>query len=176
MVDQDLEKRIKEKIRSIPDYPKKGIIFRDASPLFRDGELFSKCIDAFAEHFEGSVDAVAGIEARGFIIGSALAYRLGKGFILIRKEGKLPGDKVKKTYSLEYSNATIEMQKDTVAKNERILLADDLIATGGTANAASELIESLGGKVIGLAVIVELLDLHGREKMKGKEVFSLVTY
>ena len=173
---KELEKRIKEKIRSIPDYPKKGILFRDITPLLRDGPLFIACIDAIAEHFEGRVDAVAGVEARGFIIGSAVAYKLGKGFIPIRKEGKLPYDKVKKTYSLEYGEETIEIHKDALAKGERILLVDDLLATGGTAKASCELIESLGGKIAGVAFIIELTDLHGRDKLSGKEVFTLVKY
>ena len=174
--DKELEKRIKEKIRSIPDYPKKGVLFRDITPLLRDGLLFRACIDAIAEHFKGRVDAVAGVEARGFIIGSAVAYKLGKGFIPIRKEGKLPYEKVKKTYSLEYGEETIEIHKDALAKGERILLVDDLLATGGTAKASCELIESLGGKIAGIAFIIELTDLHGRDKLSGKEVFSLVKY
>jgi len=174
--DKELEEKIKEKIRSIPDYPKKGILFRDITPLLRDGPLFRACIDAIAEHFEGRVDAVAGVEARGFIIGSAVAYKLGKGFIPIRKEGKLPYDKVKKTYSLEYGEETIEIHKDALAKGERILLVDDLLATGGTAKASCELIESLGGKIAGIAFIIELTDLHGRDKLSDKEVFTLAKY
>jgi len=174
--DKELEEKIKEKVRSIPDYPKKGVLFRDITPLLRDGPIFRACIDAIAEHFEGSVDAVAGVEARGFIIGSAVAYKLGKGFIPIRKEGKLPYDKVKKTYSLEYGEETIEIHKDALAKGERILLVDDLLATGGTAKASCELIESLGGKIAGVAFIIELTDLHGRDKLSDKEVFTLVKY
>jgi len=173
---KELEEKIKEKIRSIPDYPKKGVLFRDITPLLRDGPLFRACIDAIAEHFEGHVDAVAGVEARGFIIGSAVAYKLGKGFIPIRKEGKLPYDKVKKTYSLEYGEETIEIHKDALAKGERILLVDDLLATGGTAKASCELIESLGGKIAGVAFIIELTDLHGRDKLSDKDVFTLVKY
>jgi len=173
---KELEEKIQEKIRSIPDYPKKGILFRDITPLLRDGPLFGACIDAIAEHFEGRVDAVAGVEARGFIIGSAVAYKLGKGFIPIRKEGKLPYDKVKKTYSLEYGEETIEIHKDALAKGERILLVDDLLATGGTAKASCELIESLGGKIAGIAFIIELTDLHGRDKLSDKEVFTLAKY
>ena len=174
--DKELEKRIKEKIRSIPDYPKKGVLFRDITPLLRDGPLFRACVDAIAEHFKSRVDAVAGVEARGFIIGSAVAYKLGKGFIPIRKEGKLPYDKVKKTYSLEYGEETIEVHKDALVKGERILLVDDLLATGGTAKASCELIESLGGKITGIAFIIELTDLHGRDKLSGKEVFTLAKY
>ena len=173
---KELEEKIKEKVRSIPDYPKKGIIFRDITTLLRDGPLFRACIDTIAEHFKGRVDAVAGVEARGFIIGSAVAYKLGKGFIPIRKEGKLPYDKVKKTYSLEYGEETIEIHKDALAKGERILLVDDLLATGGTAKASCELIESLGGKIVGVAFIIELTDLHGRDKLSGKEVFTLAKY
>jgi adenine phosphoribosyltransferase len=173
---KELEEKIKEKVRSIPDYPKKGVLFRDITPLLRDESLFRACIDAIAEHFKGRVDAVAGVEARGFIIGSAVAYKLGKGFIPIRKEGKLPYDKVKKTYSLEYGEETIEIHKDALAKGERILLVDDLLATGGTAKASCELIESLGGKIAGVAFIIELTDLHGRDKLSGKEVFTLVKY
>ena len=174
--DKELEEKIKEKVRSIPDYPKKGVLFRDITPLLRDEPIFRACIDAIAEHFKGRVDAVAGVESRGFIIGSAVAYKLGKGFIPIRKEGKLPYEKVKKTYSLEYGEETIEIHKDALAKGERILLVDDLLATGGTAKASCELIESLGGKITGIAFIIELTDLHGRDKLSGKEIFTLAKY
>ena len=174
--DKELEEKIKEKVRSIPDYPKKGVLFRDITPLLRDEPIFRACIDAIAEHFKGRVDAVAGVESRGFIIGSAVAYKLGKGFIPIRKEGKLPYEKVKKTYSLEYGEETIEIHKDALAKGERILLVDDLLATGGTAKASCELIESLGGKIAGIAFIIELTDLHGRDKLSDKEVFTLAKY
>ncbi|MGB9732380.1 MAG: adenine phosphoribosyltransferase [Candidatus Micrarchaeia archaeon] len=171
-----LEEEIKENIRSIPNYPRKGVLFRDITPLLGDGELFKKCIESIALHFEGRVDKVAGIEARGFIIGSAVAYRLGKGFIPIRKEGRLPFDKIKKAYSLEYGNEAIEIHKDALKKGERVLIVDDLLATGGTSSAACDLVESLGGVVEGLAFLIELKDLKGREKLKGREVFALASY
>ncbi len=174
---QNIEQRIKEKIRSIPDYPKKGIIFRDITPLLRDKDTFNMCIDAIAEQYnEKEIDYIAGIEARGFIIGAALAHKLGKGFIPIRKEGKLPFGTISETYELEYGKETLQIHVDALKKGEKVLVVDDLIATGGTANAACKLVERLGGNVVGVAFIIELESLNGRTKLGGRKVVSLVKF
>ncbi len=173
-----LEETIKSRIRSIPDYPKRGVVFRDLTPLFRNYAAFDACIDALAKKIDGSADLIAGIEARGFIIGAALAGKMGLGFIPIRKENKLPWDKIKAEYVLEYGSGKLEVHKDAVEKGEKVAIVDDLLATGGSSLAAAELIEELGGKVAVLAFVVELSSLGGREKLKGKgyRVFSLAKY
>ncbi len=162
---------IKSMIRSIPDYPKKGIIFRDITTLLKDPLGFKTVIDNFTrrytrEHTE--FDIIAGIESRGFIIGGALSYSLGKGFIPIRKKGKLPAEVISHEYELEYGTDTIEIHKDAVKKGDRVLIVDDLCATGGTALAAVALVEKLGGKVSEVAFIVDLPDLQGSKKIKDK--------
>jgi adenine phosphoribosyltransferase len=168
---------IKESIRIIEDYPKKGISFKDITPLLKDGNGFRACIDGLEKGIAGKrIDYVAGIEARGFIIGSALAYAMGVGFVPIRKKGKLPYRTVRREYPLEYGNDTIEMHVDAFEKGSSVLIADDLLATGGTARAASELITEAGGKIAGFAFIVELTGLNGREKLAGHEIVSLVQY
>lgn len=172
-----LEELLKEKIRSIPDYPKKGILFRDITPLLKDYYSFSMCVSELAGEFAGDkVDYVAGIEARGFIIGGALAVKLGAGFVPIRKKGKLPYRKVSIEYELEYAKETIEMHEDAVEKGSVVLVADDLLATGGTAAAAGKLLGRVGAKVAGYAFLVELQDLKGREKLAGSKIVSLVRY
>jgi adenine phosphoribosyltransferase len=171
------ERSIKSKIRDINDYPKKGIIFRDITTLIKDKEAFRICIDQLAEEVKDkNVDYILGIEARGFIFGSALAYRLGKGFIIVRKKGKLPYGTVSKDYALEYGNETIEIHKDSIEKGKNVLIVDDLLATGGTAKAVAELVEELGGKVAGIAFIVELTGLKGRDKLKDFDIISLAKY
>lgn len=168
---------LKEYIRTIPDFPKKGIMFRDITTLIKNGSAFSYAVDAIAAHYkEEKIDIVVGAESRGFIIGAAVAYNLGLGFALVRKKGKLPSETISSTYELEYGTDTVEIHKDAVEPGQRVLVIDDLLATGGTASASVELVEKLGGKVISTAFIIELVDLKGREKLKGRDVFSLVEY
>jgi adenine phosphoribosyltransferase len=173
----DLETALKSKIRSIPDYPKKGILFRDITPLLKDPVSFRACIDALAAQFsDASVDHVAGIEARGFILGGALAEKLGAGFVPIRKKGKLPSRKISIDYELEYGKETIEVHEDAVEKGSRVLIADDLLATGGTAEASGRLMQKIGADIVGYAFLVELVGLKGRDRLGAVRVVSLVKY
>jgi adenine phosphoribosyltransferase len=168
---------LKSTIRSIPDFPKPGILFRDITTLLKDGAAFSCVIDGLALRYgAGGLDAIAGIESRGFIFGAALAAKLGMGFIPIRKPGKLPAKTVSAQYSLEYGTDKIEMHVDAVSPGMRVLLIDDLLATGGTMQAACELVEKTGGIVAECCFIIELADLKGRDALAGKNIFSLLTY
>ena len=168
---------LKQKIRDIPDFPKKGIVFKDITPLLADGQAFRAAIDRIAERFQDRhIDLVVGVEARGFIIAAALAYRLHAGTTLIRKPGKLPYKTHSTTYALEYGADTLEIHQDAILPNQRILMADDLLATGGTMTAAIDLITRLGGNVVGVAFLVELLSLQGRERFIDREVFSLLQF
>lgn len=166
----------RSKIRRIPEF--KGVVFWDITPLLKDKNAFRECIKQLADHFRSAkIDAVASNEARGFIIGGALAYELGTGFIPIRKKGKLPSKVVNLTYSKEYESDTIEVHQDSIRPGEKILLVDDLLATGGTIKANAELVEKLGGKIVGIGFLIELGYLHGREKLGSKyDIFSLVNY
>jgi adenine phosphoribosyltransferase len=173
----NVEAEFKAAIRRIPNFPKKGIVFRDITTLWKDGRLLRKCTDVLYERYKNKrIDAVLGIEARGFVVGAPLAERLHVGFIPLRKLGKLPGAKISESYELEYGSATLEMHRDAVSKGDRILIVDDLIATGGTALAAAKLVEVLRGKVVGFAFVVELSVLKGRDALKGYDVFSIVKY
>ena len=173
----DLEELLRSKIRSVKDFPKPGIIFRDITPLLKDPIAFGSVVNELAKHFaERRVDYVAGIEARGFIVGAAVASKLGVGFIPIRKKGKLPYKTISKDYQLEYNTETIEIHADAVEPGKKVAVIDDLLATGGTSEAACELIEQLGGKVAGVGFVVELKDLNGRERLKGRNIFSLAQY
>ena len=165
-------------IRSIPDFPVKGILFRDITTLVRDGEAFQEAIDALVEHykFDADVDVIAAVEARGWIFGAPLAYELGAGFVPIRKPSKLPADKIAISCALEYGENTLEMHRDAIAPGTRVLIVDDLLATGGSASAAVNLVEKLGGKVVGLAFLIELVDLHGRDRLAGRRITSVVRY
>ena len=164
-------------IRDIPDFPEKGILFRDITPALLDPIPFRNICDSLADRYENmEIDKIAGIEARGFFFASVLAYRLGIGMIPLRKPGKLPWKTVSRSYSLEYGDATVEMHEDAVSEGERVLLVDDLLATGGTAAAAAELIESMGGKIEEIAFVIELSDLDGRKKLGERKIFSLLTY
>src|SRR6202162_5385388 len=168
---------LKALIREVPDYPKPGILFYDLTTLLKDKKGFHMLVDRLCAHYDGhTIDLVAGIEARGFIVAPALAYRLGAGFIPVRKPNKLPAKTAKISYALEYGTDSLEMHEDAVQKGQRVLLCDDLLATGGTAAAAVELIRSLGGIVEGAAFAVELKFLHGRAKLPGLDVFSLMAY
>src|ERR1700738_380440 len=168
---------LKQLIREVPDYPKPGVLFYDLTTLLKDKQGFHLLLDRLCSHYDGHIiDLVAGIEARGFIFAPALAYRLGAGFVPIRKPKKLPGKTAKISYALEYGTDTLEIHEDAVEKGQRVLLCDDLLARGGTAAAAVEVIRSLGGIVEGAAFAVELTFLGGRAKLPGLEVFSLMKY
>jgi len=168
---------LKDKIADYENFPKKGILFRDFSPILRDPSALSFVIDEFTKKFHpNDVDVFAGIESRGFILACALAQKYNKGMVLLRKAGKLPGKTVKVSYSIEYVKAQMEIQKTTLKKNERVLICDDLLATGGTAKAAAKLVEKLEATVIGFAFIIELTALKGIEKIKEYRTESLVEY
>jgi adenine phosphoribosyltransferase len=170
---------LKSLVRSYKDFPKRGIVFRDVNPLFRNYKAINEISKEFIDEDESrEIDLIVGIESRGFTIASLLACNFHKGLVLVRKAGKLPGETLKKSYEIEYGNATIEIQKDAVNKNQKVLIADDLIATGGTAIATAELIQDLGGVVFGFAFIIDLIHLGGSYKLKDKgyRVISLVKY
>jgi len=168
---------LKKLIREVPDFPKKGILFYDITTLLKDKVGFATLIDALSEHYLGQeVDLVLGMEARGFIFGPALAYRLNAGFVPVRKPGKLPAATAKYDYALEYGTNTLEVHRDAIQKGQRVLIVDDLLATGGTAEATAKLAESLGGEIAGLGFVVELDFLNPRDKLKQYEVFSLLHY
>lgn len=164
-------------VRSIPDFPVKGILFRDITTLIRDGEAFQEAIDTMVDHYrDAKPDVVAGIEARGWIFGAPLAYELGAGFVPIRKPSKLPADKISVSYALEYGENTLEIHSDAISPGTQVLLVDDLLATGGSSRAAAQLIERLGGKVVSLAFLIELVDLHGRDKLKNYDIYSMIQF
>lgn len=168
---------LKSKIRDIPDFPKEGIIFKDITTLLKDKEAFKYCIDKFAEKYKDTkLDAIVAVEARGYIFGAALAYKLGVGFIPVRKPGKLPYETFSMDYELEYGTNTLEIHKDAIAEGQRVLVVDDLVATGGSSKACAHLIEKIGGKVAGFAFLVELTFLNGRDTLEGYDVFSLIQY
>ena len=168
---------LKERIRGIPDFPKPGILFRDITPLLADGRAFRQAIDILGDRYVNQgIDLVVGVEARGFIMGAALAYKLRAGNVLIRKPGKLPYRTHRTTYALEYGTDTLEIHQDAIQPGQRVLIADDLLATGGTISAAVELVKQLGGQIVGLAFLIELTDLKGREILKGYSVHSLLEY
>ena len=169
-------KKIKDFIRTIPDFPKKGILFRDITPLLRDREGFQRTIKLLQKECPKDTEAIIAVESRGFILGGALASNLKVGFVPIRKKGKLPYQTAKITYQLEYGTETIEIHKDSICPGERVVLVDDLLATGGTAAASAKLIENLGGKIIKILFLIELTDLKGREKLKNYKIFSLIKY
>jgi len=170
---------LRDIIANYPDFPKQGILFRDINPVFKRNDALNYIADEFYRIYgKAKVDRVAGIESRGFIIATALALRFGRGIVMVRKAGKLPGRTVKKSYDIEYGSAVMEIQQDAIDKGNSILIADDLIATGGTAAAAAQMIEDLGGKVAGFAFIIELSDLKGADRLRkmGYNVESLVTF
>ena len=174
-----MPEKIKAKIRTIPHFPKQGIMFRDITTLLKDAEGFNRMLELLYERYKDvDIDVVVGIEARGFILGGALAHKLGKGFVPIRKPGKLPAETVSEEYSLEYGTDKIEMHTDAISKGDKVLIADDLIATGGTALASAKLIEKLGGEIVEFCFIVDLPDIGGIKKLedKGYKVFKLVEF
>lgn len=168
---------LKKYIRDIPDFPKKGILFRDITTLIGDSEQFKKVIDVLGERYaDKKIDAVVAIESRGFIFGGALAYKLGAGFVPVRKKGKLPCKTFSSTYSLEYGEDCLEIHQDAIKPGGKVLLIDDLLATGGTLSAVSALIEKLKGKIVEIAFIIELEDLKGRSRLKDFPVYSMIQY
>lgn len=172
----DLADIVRENIREIPDYPSPGVLFRDITPLLANGPAFGALVDALAEHYEGQVDAVAGLESRGFILAAPLALHLGVGMITVRKAGKLPGPVIGVDYALEYGTARMELRPDTIHEGQRVLIIDDVLATGGTARASVQLVEQAGGVVVGLAMLMELTDLAGRDRLAGYTVESVLAY
>lgn len=168
---------IESKIRTVRDFPKKGIMFRDITTLLKDREAFSYVVEKFYEHYKDMhIDKVVSVESRGFIFGSVLAYRLGAGFVPIRKPGKLPAEVISQEYQLEYGTDSMEIHRDAISPGERVLVHDDLLATGGTVAAACKLIERLQGKVEGICFLIELTPLNGRKAIPDKDVFSLIKY
>jgi len=168
---------LKSKIREIPDWPQKGINFKDITPLLEDAESFKFAIDKLAEFFSDKcVEKVVGIDARGFLLASAVAYKLGAGVAIVRKKGKLPHETIIREYELEYGKNAIEMHKDAVKPKEKVVIIDDVLATGGTAKAAADLVETLGGNIIGLGFLIDLTFLKGKEKLAKYNVFSLICY
>ena len=169
--------KFRELIRDVPDYPKKGIVFKDITTLIKKGDAFDDVMNVFVEECEGKrVDLVAAVESRGFIFGGVLANRLKVGFIPVRKFGKLPADTVEQKYDLEYGTDTLEIHKDAITPGQRVLIVDDLLATGGTVEATCKLVEKLGGEVAGILVMIELAFLNGRDKVKGYDLFTLLKY
>lgn len=168
---------IRKSIRDVPDFPKKGILFKDITTLCKDPLMYQRVVDLLAHRYVGKhIDLVVGIEARGFVVGSALAYKLGAGVVLVRKPGKLPHKTHKATYTLEYGEDTLEVHQDAIEKGQRVIIADDLLATGGTAGAVVDLVEKMGGVIEECSFIVELKDLEGRKKLGDHKVFSLLQF
>jgi len=166
---------LKSYIRDIPDFPKKGIIFKDITPLLKEPKAFKRAVDEIAGEFKTEeIDLVLSVEARGFIFGAAVAYKLGVGLVPVRKKGKLPFKTHAVTYDLEYGQDTLEIHQDAIKKGANMLIVDDLLATGGTTRAVADLVEKLGGKVAGIAFVIELTALNGREKLKGYPIVSLI--
>jgi adenine phosphoribosyltransferase len=168
---------LKQHIRNVPDFPKAGILFYDITTLLRDPQGYRITVDMLSTPFEGQgIDSVIGIESRGFILGAAVAHRIGAGFIPIRKPGKLPAKAIKETYDLEYGKDALEIHEDAVQPGQKVLIVDDVLATGGTAAAAVQLVRKLGGELHGLAFLIELLFLNGKQKIAGENVFSVLQY
>jgi adenine phosphoribosyltransferase len=167
---------VSSRLRDIPDFPVPGVVFKDVTPLLADGDAFGDLVRDMAQRWRGRVDVVVGIEARGFIFGGALAHELGIGFVPVRKAGKLPRATYAVSYALEYGEATLEVHQDALQPGDRVLLVDDVLATGGTAAATGRLIETLGGVIVGFGFLIELSDLHGRARLGEHRVESLITY
>ena len=167
---------LKEKIRVIEDFPKEGISFKDITTLVKDKEALNYTINALCDLIDGEVDLIVGPESRGFIFGTAVAYKIGAGFVPVRKPGKLPAETISYTYDLEYGTDTIEIHKDAIKKGDKVVIIDDLIATGGTLQASAKAIEMLGGEIVSIISLMELTGLNGRDKLKGYDVKTLVQY
>ncbi len=172
-----MEMMLRKNIRDIPDFPKPGIIFKDITPLLQNHAAFSATIKSLVDRYKDKkIDVVVGIEARGFLFGAPLAHQLGAAFVPLRKKGKLPYKTMDASYELEYGSATVEMHVDAISRGQRVLVVDDLLATGGTAGAACELVRRMGGEIVECAFVVELAFLNGRDKIKGAPIYSMVTY
>lgn len=170
-------KELKDYVRTIPDFPEKGIMFRDITSVLQDADGFHLAIDELRKLLDGiDFDVIVGAESRGFIMGAPLAYEMHKPFVLVRKKGKLPCDTISQEYDLEYGSATIEMHKDSIKKGQKVILVDDLIATGGTLAASVKLVEKLGGEVVKIICLMELKGLNGRDKLKGYDVQAVIAY
>ncbi len=164
-------------IRDVPDFPKEGIVFKDITTLIKDPQAFKKVIDLLTERYTGrQIDLVVAVEARGYIFGAPVAYKLGAGFVPVRKEGKLPAETVREEYELEYGTDSVEMHRDAIQPGQKVLIVDDLVATGGSAAATARLVERLGGEVVGIAFLIELTFLKGVERLKGYDVFTVIEY
>ena len=173
----DINAKVKAIIRDVPDFPKKGIVFKDITPLLAAPDTFREMVKHFADHYRNAgITKVLGIEARGFLLAAPIAIELGAGLVPVRKKGKLPYKTVSASYALEYGTDTLEMHEDAIKPEEKVLIVDDVLATGGTAGAVCELAEKLHGKVAGIAMLIELEFLKGRAKLPGKEVYSLIKY
>lgn len=168
---------LEKSIRNIPDFPKPGILFRDITTLMQDKAAFKKAVDLLAKKYKSKkIDKVAGVEARGFIFGAAVAHKIGAGFVPVRKKGKLPFKTISTTYELEYGTDTLEIHKDAINPGEKVLIIDDLLATGGTIKAVIGLVKQLGGKISGIGFVIELVDLKGKDKFKEYPIYSLVKF
>ena len=168
---------LKKSIRNVPDFPKQGILFRDITTLLKDGARFKDSVEIIVEKYKDKkIDNVVAVEARGFIFGGAIAYRLGAGFIPVRKKGKLPAEVLEITYQLEYGTDTLQVHRDAIAAKDKVLIVDDLLATGGTAKAACDLVNNIGAKIIGIEFLIELTDLNGKEKLKQYPVHSIIKF
>jgi adenine phosphoribosyltransferase len=164
-------------IRDVPDFPKEGILFKDITTLIKEPQAFRQVIDLLSAHYAGQqIDLVVAVEARGYIFGAPIAYKLGAGFVPVRKEGKLPAETVREEYELEYGTDSVEMHRDAIQPGQKVLIVDDLIATGGSAAATARLVERLGGEVVSIAFLIELTFLKGVEKLKGYDVFTMIEY
>ena len=170
-----LTMELKKYVRDIPGFPKEGIIFKDITTLLKDGKAFAHAVDAIADEYKDKkVDCILSVEARGFIFGAAVAYKMGVGLVPVRKKGKLPHKTHSVTYDLEYGKDTLQIHQDAFGKGAKVLIVDDLLATGGTTQAVAGLVEKMGGEIVGIAFVIELLPLKGREKLKGYQVTSLI--
>ncbi len=168
---------LKKLIRDVPDFPKKGIIFKDITPLLQDPKGLRTAVEAISQHYKGKkIDVVVGAEARGFILAPTVAFNLGAGFVPVRKPGKLPYKKISESYALEYGTDTLEMHKDGIKKGQNVLMVDDLLATGGTMAACCKMVESLGGNIVGCAFLIELAFLNGKNALSKYDIFSVIKY
>jgi adenine phosphoribosyltransferase len=168
---------LKEKIRHVPDFPKAGILFYDVTTLLRDPHGFKMAVDAMSSPYRGrGIQTVVGVESRGFILGAAVADRINAGFVPVRKLGKLPAKTIRATYDLEYGSDSLEMHQDAIEPEQKVLVVDDLLATGGTAKATVDLVKQLGGQVEGVAFLIELVELNGRSRLQGEDVFAVLQY
>jgi adenine phosphoribosyltransferase len=168
---------IKNAIREVPDFPKKGILFYDITTVLQDGEIFRQAVDAFAEQFaDQQIDVIVGVESRGFIFASALAYKTGTGLVIVRKPGKLPYKTYQETYELEYGTDTLEIHQDAIQPGQKVLIVDDLLATGGTVKATADLLKNFDAEIVGIGFLIELAFLNGNDKLQGYNVKSLITY